>query len=294
MLHKTLDFFLCMIYNTKLLTENNAANTNVLSLQFYKIPSGCLNYGRREFVMTKTRSMKKVVSLIAAVSIMLSMFCVMGSISASAATDKVKLYSAETYFCKYGITGTNVFVQTKGNEANQQVVVHYNYLKGQAWKDSTAEYVKTLEDGSKLWKAYIQSYNTEYAIKLTANGVNYWDNNNGKNYKDERIGAAVVTANRGGYCYFPGYTINATLQNLAYHKDVKVRYTLNNWASYKDISMKYDSTNKDGTEQWTVNIPDFCQNTSGFQYCISYTVNGRTYWANNFGANYDASYRVYP
>lgn len=34
MLHKTLDFFLCTMYNTKLLTANKAATHNGLSLQF--------------------------------------------------------------------------------------------------------------------------------------------------------------------------------------------------------------------------------------------------------------------
>ena len=245
--------------------------------------------------MTKTRSMKRFISLIAAMSIMLSAFCVFGGVSAAAATNnKVKLYSSNLYFCKYGINGTDVYIQTKDNAANQQVYVHYNYLKGQAWKDSKAEYVKTLSDGSKIWKAYITSYNTEYAIKYVANGVTYWDNNNGKNYAEERIGAAEITANRAGYPYFPNYQITATLKNLAYQKNVKVRYTANSWKTYKEVSMKYYRTNSDGTELWTASIPDYIKDYSGFQYCISYTVNGRTYWANNFGENYDTSYRVYP
>lgn len=245
--------------------------------------------------MTKTRSMKRVISLIAALSIMLSAFCVFGGVSASAAsTDKVKLYSTNLYFCKYGIYGTDVYVQTKDAAAKQQVYVHYNYLKGEAWKDSKAEYVTTLSDGSKIWKAYITSYNTEFAIKLVANGKTYWDNNNGKNYTQEKIGSAVITANRAGYPYFPNYQVSATLKNLAYQKNVKVRYTVNNWKTYKEISMRYNRTNFDGTETWIASIPDSVKDTSAFHYCISYTVNGKTYWANNFGKNYDASYRVYP
>ena len=71
--------------------------------------------------MTKTRSMKRFISLIAAMSIMLSAFCVFGGVSAAAATNnKVKLYSSNLYFCKYGINGTDVYIQTKDNAANQQ------------------------------------------------------------------------------------------------------------------------------------------------------------------------------
>lgn len=244
--------------------------------------------------MTKTRSIKKIIALITVVCIMAGTLTVFAGVTAGAATDKVKLYSTELYFSKYGIRGTNVYVQTKDSASNQKVTVHYNYLKGQPWKDCDAEYVTTLNDGSKLWKAYITSYNTEYAIKYTGNGHTYWDNNNGKNYTDEKIGSAVITANRGGYVYFPGYTVSATLKNLAYQKDVKVRYTTNNWKTYKDVSMKYDHTNFDGTEHWTAVLNDNIRDTSGFQYCMSYKVNGTTYWANNFNKNYDASYRVYP
>ena len=240
------------------------------------------------------KTTKKIFSIVTVLSIMLCAFCVFTGTTASAATDRVKLYSAETYFCKYGMTGTYVYVQTKDNASNQQVTVHYNYMKGQAWKDSNAEYFTTLDDGSKLWKAYISSYNTEYAIKYVADGVTTWDNNNGKNYKFERIGSAPITANRTNFVSRFSQTISATLQNYAYVKDVKVRYTTNNWASYKDVAMKYSSTNQDGTEEWTASLNDYIEDFSGFQYCISYTVNGRTYWANNFGKNYDSSYRIYP
>lgn len=242
--------------------------------------------------MTKTT--KRIFSIVTVLSIMLCSFYLFTGTTAGAATDRVNLYSAETYFCKYGVTGTYVYVQTKDNASNQKVTVHYNYMKGYEWQDSEAEYFTTLEDGSKLWKAYISSYNTEYAIKYVADGVTIWDNNNGKNYKTERIGTAPITANRTNFISNHYQTVIATLQNYAYVKDVKVRYTTNNWASYKDVAMNYSSTNEDGTEQWTASLNDYIQDLSSFQYCISYTVNGRTYWANNFGQNYNASYRVYP
>ncbi len=244
--------------------------------------------------MTKTNSVKKIVSLLTVVCILASALGMFAGVSAGAATDKVKMYSSDLYFSKYGITGTYVYVQTKDNASNQKVYVHYNYLKGQAWKDAQAEYVKTLDDGSKLWKAYITSYNTEYAIKYVANGVTTWDNNNGKNYKSEALGSAPITVTRGSYYGYGNYYVNAVLQNYAYTKVVKVRYTEDNWKTYKDVSMKYSNTYSNGTEYWTAALPLSKYDAANFKYCVSYTVNGRTYWANNFGANYDASYRVYP
>ncbi|MBQ1974881.1 MAG: hypothetical protein II224_03640, partial [Ruminococcus sp.] len=96
-------------------------------------------------------TVKKTVSVITVLCILVSAFCVITGTAGAASNDRVKMYSAETYFCKYGITGTYVYVQTKDNASNQQVTVHYNYLKGQAWQDSDAEYFTTLADGSKLW-----------------------------------------------------------------------------------------------------------------------------------------------
>ncbi len=72
-----------------------------------------------------------------------------------------------------------------------------------------------------------------------------------------------------------------------------MRYTTNSWASYKEAPLHYVTTGSDGNELWTVNVRD-TWNADSFEYCISYTVNGTTYWANNFGENYNASYRVYP
>ena len=126
----------------------------------------------------------------------------------------------------------------------------------------------------------------------------YWDNNNGNNYHSEDIGSAPITVRRI-YTSSTGlgseYTVNVVLKNYSYEKDVKVRYTEDNWATQHDVAMHYVSTNDDGTEVWatTLNL----SNTSGriFEYCAYYynKSNNQTYWANNFGQNYDSSYRIY-
>ena len=235
--------------------------------------------------------MKKILSIIAALSIIIGAFS-MFSVTAGAATDKVSLYSSEVFFSKYGITGTNVFVQTKDNAGDQKVTVHYNNLEGKDWLDAKAEYVTTLEDGSKIWKAYINSFNTEYVIKYEGDGNVTWDNNGGKNYKTETIGTAPIAVNRETYQNLDSYKITATLQNYGYNKDVKVVYTVDGWKTSKEAAMTYVKTNDDGTEQWSTTLREDDKNKDGFQYCVSYTVNGQTFWANNFGKNYDVTYRI--
>jgi hypothetical protein len=206
------------------------------------------------------------------------------------------MYYTETYFCKYGSTGTYVYVQTKDNAQKQEVTVHYNYLKGHEWNDAKAAYVKTLSDGSKLWKAYISSYNTEYAIKYVGDGNTIWDNNNGRDYNgSEVIGAAPVAAESlSSMRSLRSYQINAVLQNYAYHKNVFVRYTTDGWNSYSDQALGYSKTNADGTETWTtkINIENIA-NYDDFEYAICYQVNGTEFWANHFGANYDLNFSIH-
>lgn len=243
--------------------------------------------------MNKTVS-KKAAALLTMIAMLTAVVASFG-ITANAATVDVSLYSSEVYFCKYGITTRIVYVKTDGTSSDQSVTVHYNYLDGEEWRDSDAVYFTTLSDGSKIWKATFSSYNTEYAIKYTANGNEYWDNNNGQNYTNENIGTAPITVNRGRAFYGNfSNTVSVSLQNYAYEKEVAVRYTTDSWNTYSDVPMSYESTNANGTEVWTADIDTLPNDLSGFEFCVYYTVNGQTYWANNFNQNYDASYRVYP
>lgn len=244
--------------------------------------------------MSTKITIKKAVSLLMVLAMLVCCTAMLGTVQASADSGRVSMYMYEPVFSKYGSTSAYVYVQTKDNASNQQVIVHYNDVSGYPWLDAEAEYFTTLSDGSKIWRAYIGSHNTEYAIKYVADGVTYWDNNNGNNYHSEYLGSAPITVNRGAYQYgSDNYEVNVTLQNYGYVKDVAVRYTLNNWASYQEASMSYVKTNDNGTELWTVKLPVSSDQYGSLEYCVRYTVNGVTYWANNFGENYTTSYYVH-
>ena len=242
--------------------------------------------------MTKTHKTTKLASLVLSLVMLLGALSVAGTATASAATDKVSLYSSSVSFSKYGGSTYEVFVKTNDNASNQKVTIHYNYLNTMDWQDAQATYVTTLSDGSKIWRAYFSSFDCKYAIKLEANGQITWDNNNGKNYTGKDvIGTAPVVSERLGYQYnTSNYQINAVLQNYAYNKNVFVRYTTNGWQSYQDKALSYSKTNENGTETWTTNVN---ANGSDFQYVICYRVNGREYWANNFGENYNNYYYIH-
>lgn len=248
--------------------------------------------------MTKTSKKTRIAGIILTLALMLSMISVVGVTSAGAATDKVSLYSSNITFTKYGAATYEVFIQTRDNAYNQQVYVHYLYMDSLGWSDSKAEYVTTLGDGSKIWKAYFTSFNTRYAIKFVADGREYWDNNYGRDYNGtESIGTAPISAERNGYgsYYSNTYCVNAVLQNYAYHKNVFVRYTTDNWRTYHDQALNYSNTKSDGTEQWKTVLTLPYPNTFNdqFHYALCYQVNGCEYWASNFGANYDLNYYVH-
>ncbi len=243
--------------------------------------------------MSKTKTLKKLLSFLLALSMLFCFMGAMGSVSASAATDRVSMYLSDTEFSKYGITGRYVYIQTKDNASNQQVYVHYQYLEDQEWKDVQADYFTTLPDGSKIWRAYFQSIQTKYAIKYVADGQTFWDNNNGNDYTYEYLGVAPITVTRTGATY-NGYAIRAVVQNYAYEKNVVVRYTEDNWATYHDVPLSYEIQDEYGTEFWETTVPVNTSNLSGFEYCVYYQVNGQTYWANNFGQNYNSSYKLHP
>jgi hypothetical protein len=252
-----------------------------------------------EIIMIKTRKTTRIASIVLTFVMLLSVICVAGTVSAGAATDKVGLYSSSVIFSKYGISNYEVFVQTKDNGSNQKVFIHYNYMVNGEWQDAQADYFTTLSDGSKIWRATFHSMSGVYAIKFVSGGREYWDNNNGRDYNgSDKIGVAPVVSERLGYQYFSynstSYRVNAVLQNYAYHKNVFVRYTTDGWNSYKDQAMTYTQSNANGTETWGTTLSINGMPAHGnFQYAICYKVNGREYWANNFGANYDEYYYIH-
>ncbi|QUH30305.1 carbohydrate-binding protein [Vallitalea guaymasensis] len=232
-----------------------------------------------------------------------------------AETTNVQLYSAKI-LPTYGNIGNMVGYYSTGKiyikdlGANKNVTIHYTY-DDTNWLDQPASYQKTLEDGSEVWtfKTPEQSYtpthqveyNCKFAVKYEVDGNTYWDNNNGDNYflQDTTmiydapfvLSKSVVMLDKDistphslwGFIF---------LKNLAYDKKVIVRYTTDNWATYHDLNAHYNWKYDNDIELWSFdtmhdNSP-FPVNSSG-EYAIGYTVDGVTYWDNNFGDNYSFS-----
>ncbi len=243
-------------------------------------------------------NMKLGKKLFAAVMALAIVFCAVGVFgnvnTAEAGSNPVKLYSSEATFCKYGFVYYDVYVQVDANSAaNKQVYVHHTTYD-QGWVDTAASYVGKINNNTEIWKASVRvTGDVEYVIKYVGDGATYWDNNYGKNYSSANtLGAANVKALplRPSYT---DYKLQVAVKNISYSKDVKVVYTTDNWATTKVAKLSYDYSDVDSNvDFFSINLD--VDNTTGFEFCVSYTVNGVTYWDNNFGANYDSSfYRAY-
>ncbi|NLP27558.1 MAG: hypothetical protein GX370_02065, partial [Clostridia bacterium] len=177
------------------------------------------------------------------------------------------------------------------------------------WKDVKATYLGKKDDTYGLWYFIIDGgedplnhYNKigkdfKFAVKYTkASGEVYWDNNGGNdycitggywgNYSRNILGTSNVTLSNAylikGRDSLSGQIV---VKDLAYEKDIKVRYSYDNWTTFKETSAKYNFTERNGVEIWSFedNIPSDAEQV---KFAISYTVNGKTYWDNNFNENY--------
>lgn len=243
-------------------------------------------------------------------SIKLTMAALAALVSAPVfAADEVQLVTAIPghlcghISCPVGLSFT---IKTKQLSANESVWVHYTY-DGKTWHDSKADpSVKGM--GSNGWRDAVvfdypqDSSKARFAIKFKSNGKTYWDNNNGKNYKfDDVYGARINIFTFGGI--YPSYQscenkkikiIDGSLyvRHLGNPKKVGIKYSLDNWATSHTTEAKYnypEPGSPDGIENWTFTTPTFSPKKNQMQYAIYYTVNGKTYWDNNYGLNYKTS-----
>ncbi|KAH8548046.1 putative phosphatase regulatory subunit-domain-containing protein [Umbelopsis sp. PMI_123] len=85
---------------------------------------------------------------------------------------------------------------------------------------------------------------------------------------------------------------SCVVSNISFHKQVIVRYTLNYWqdtneieASYREPCASGDASNS-ALDRFMFNIPITPKANQTLFLCVKYTVNGRDFWDNNDGRNY--------
>ncbi len=234
-----------------------------------------------------------------------------------------KAYSL--YTAHYGMANVErqVNIKVKNLAFEKKVTVHHQLLDG-SWADYPATFMQNAEEGWEIWTAnlgwniyYMGPYTLgeKFCLKYEVAGQTYWDNNDGANY---------TLSQHGGYLLGSGFPLSARyasayqvgvsstqayitgvidVKNLAPNKKLKVLYTTDNWATngtmdaafnsqyYPSYGSPIASPNAYGVEMWTFN--GYINNTTKVEYVLSYEVNGKIYWDNNFGKNYSVNVYKY-
>lgn len=184
----------------------------------------------------------------------------------------------------------------------KQVFIHTK--QNNIWKDLPLKFDHSVANGKEVWtQSFERPHPTttgqvvadlEFDVKYQVNGKTYWDNNNGNNYliqnRDNSGGTILFATNVSldsvrvdSFGQMDGLI---DVKNLASNKQIKVVYSTDNWATVKTASATFSGIFSDlKNEEWHF-ILDVNSADRQVVYAISYTVNGNTYWDNNFGVNY--------
>lgn len=227
------------------------------------------------------------------------------SLHASAAGEVSLLKAQATFSFNRSANYSGRFEAVVANLGYQkQVAIHIKQKDG-TWTDFPLSYNRPAGAGKEVWAATYYGLPTtatalDFAVKYQVNGKTYWDNNNNVNYHLESMGGTLlkdvnVYAGEDRHNFADTWVYGVvSLKNLGFAKQVKVVYSTNNWATTKTATATFNSNfwyglpttnpNALGVEEWNFALD--VGTATQVKYAISYTVNGQTYWDNNFGANY--------
>lgn len=245
----------------------------------------------------------------------LSAFVMLGSAFTAQAANEVKLvevYSVVQSSVVPAVTYTH-FEATVANLGYTKYVSAHSKLANGSWTDIPLSYNRAADSGREVWSTDVVDFggssrfgnSVQFALSYTVNGQTYWDNNNQANYQIVTNGGVILNG-VNLYALNPTTTFNAgyyfgavTLNNIGFAKTVKIVYSTDGWKTTQSANATYDAKfwsvdnvyltnpNAYNFEEWSFVLP-LAADATQLQYAISYTVNGQTYWDNNFGHNYSA------
>jgi hypothetical protein len=192
-----------------------------------------------------------------------------------------------------------------------------------SWKDFPLNYINSTPDNTEIWGADVVINNSlyvgdtpsllfsdEFVVRYEVNGLKYWDNNVGQNYKigdlegtflKTDLNLTVDTYYSALYSNYSTtsniFSVHVDVRNINPTKLVTVVYTTDNWTTVKTAALNYAQTltvgarqwltspNRFGMERWIANI-DLPSTVSTVKFAVVYKVNGVEYWDNNYTQNY--------
>ncbi len=138
----------------------------------------------------------------------------------------------------------------------KKVEIHWTGEEG-FWHVLFAEYIGPSGRGAELWKAGTRFFTSEdtsfpgdltFAVKLVAEGKEYWDDNGGANYRIDadsgilpRPGLSLVNADHHSFLEHDQkiFRISAAVDRNVRARAVGVRWSADGWRSYHDSPLEF-------------------------------------------------------
>jgi hypothetical protein len=220
----------------------------------------------------------------------------------------------------YAVSGmtwswTQLQVKVANRAFRKKVVLHYR-ASASVWLDRELDFVSHHGNYDVFGSGGAYPYCSEFVIRYTVNGEEYWDNNYGTNYHigsfrglvGGNVALRSATAKQGTESG-GGMTVTTSwfegeifVQNLSYHKDVGVLFSADGGISWENASAEYagpatsvaSGTNIECVERWTFKTPTYNLDESAIQFlfAVFYEIrdlgpdHGIRFWDNNFTQNY--------
>jgi len=191
------------------------------------------------------------------------------------------------------------------NLASQKVVGIWGRDAGTFnWSFAPGQFEQSVPGNGEFWRVGTPRKIDQFVVRYDVGGRSLFDNNLGNNYildvaaaeGTDGVGAAVIVptvlSQGGSINGSRQLVVGVAVKNLAFTKQVGVVYTSNNWTTAQIGFGIFQRQYQPGplptqaqVESWEVHAP---VSASPAQFTIFYTVNGATFWDNNFGRNFTA------
>ena len=220
----------------------------------------------------------------------------------------------EEFFAGGGFSGTfvPVSVAVKNLAFTKDVAILYS-PDGHVWKEASLAFASHLGDHD-LFAGTINEQVSGFAVRYSVAGATFFDNNAGHDYGFGPplavVGGNVVldsaTARRGtqaggGFVFTTSWLEGTVLvNNLGFAKNVGVRLSADGGLTWQDTNAGFSGAHTHGgifvgpgAEVWRFKTPELNLDPSSaeFRFAVFYddVSSGRTFWDNNFGADYRIS-----
>ncbi len=201
----------------------------------------------------------------------------------------------------------NGAIEIENAAYQKEVTIHWAYVDydgtpNSVWFDTPAVYAKSLANNKELWRwsrdgisvPFRGSVMIRFAIKYKVNGVEYWDNNDGKDYItgvsyfwtiDRMVfGKSEVALLNSRMFHTISETPSTIFTGEVYTAEkfdggsVNLVYSTDNWQT---VQTKALTSNMYNDNDWTFYV-EFPGEVNEVVYVFSYDHDGYTSWDDNF------------